>query len=235
MTGSNTLIGYCEAAGCRRQSCCNYFGEAPEPCGNCDNCLDQAPLIDGTEEARDMLAAVAQSGERFGAGHVIDMLRGAAPRRSRARGTNARRFGSGAARKKEEWQSLIRQMVAADFSCASTIMAVWPSPSGARTCAAAQAFFTSARPRPRSKARADAVALSDGGDPDLLAALKAVRLKLARERRVPAYVIFSDRTLIDMAALRPHDLDSFAQVNGVGAAKLKDFGKVFLSAIAAHG
>ena len=87
---------------------------------------------------------------------------------------------------------------------------------------------------PRSKARADAAALSDGGDPGLLAALKAVRLKLARERQVPAYVIFSDRTLIDMAALRPHDLDSFAQVNGVGAAKLKDFGKVFLGAIAAH-
>ena len=87
---------------------------------------------------------------------------------------------------------------------------------------------------PRSKVRADAVALSDGGDPDLLAALKAVRLKLARERQVPAYVIFSDRTLIDMAALRPHDLDSFAQVNGVGAAKLKDFASAFLGAIAEH-
>ena len=87
---------------------------------------------------------------------------------------------------------------------------------------------------PRTKARADAAETGQAGDPALLAALKAVRLRLARERQVPAYVIFSDRTLIDMAALRPHDLDSFAQVNGVGAAKLKDFGAVLVSAIAAH-
>jgi ATP-dependent DNA helicase RecQ len=78
-------------------------------------------------------------------------------------------------------------------------------------------------------------AASEGGDPDLLAALKAVRMKLARERRVPAYVIFSDRTLIDMTALKPRNLDEFALVNGVGAAKLKDFGAVFLGTIAEFG
>ena len=74
----------------------------------------------------------------------------------------------------------------------------------------------------------------EGVDASLLAALKAVRLRLAKERQVPAYVIFSDRTLIDMAERRPRDLDAFAEVNGVGAAKLKDFGEIFLSAIAAH-
>ena len=71
-------------------------------------------------------------------------------------------------------------------------------------------------------------------DASLLATLKSLRLRLAKERQVPAYVVFSDRTLIDMAERRPHDLDAFAEVNGVGAAKLKEFGKVFLSAIAAH-
>jgi ATP-dependent DNA helicase RecQ len=74
----------------------------------------------------------------------------------------------------------------------------------------------------------------DAGDPALLAALKSLRLRLARERQVPAFVIFSDRTLIDMAARSPRDLDGFAAVHGVGAAKLKDFGAIFLSAIAAH-
>ena len=92
------------------------------------------------------------------------------------------------------------------------------------------------RPVPaRAKAKADVAAAGEGGDPDLLAALKAVRMRLARERKVPAYVIFSDRTLIDMTALRPRTLEEFAMVNGVGAAKLKDFGKVFLAAIAEHG
>ena len=76
--------------------------------------------------------------------------------------------------------------------------------------------------------------MADAGDPALLAALKSVRLRLARERQVPAFVIFSDRTLIDMAARSPRDLDAFAAVHGVGAAKLKDFGAIFLSAIAAH-
>ncbi|TIX01571.1 MAG: ATP-dependent DNA helicase RecQ, partial [Mesorhizobium sp.] len=75
---------------------------------------------------------------------------------------------------------------------------------------------------------------AEGVDASLLAALKSLRLRLTKERQVPAYVVFSDRTLIDMAERRPHDLDAFAEVNGVGAAKLKEFGQVFLSAIAAH-
>jgi ATP-dependent DNA helicase RecQ len=229
-----TLIGYCETAQCRRQILLQYFGETAEPCGNCDNCLDQASLKDGTKEAQAVLAAVLQSGERFGATHVIDILRGAGTQKIKVRGHDTlAAFGSGAARKKEEWTSLIRQMVAAGFLAPDDHGGLAITERGEDLRRGTSLFhFREAAPR---KARADAAALSDGGDPDLLAALKAVRLKLARERRVPAYVIFSDRTLIDMAALRPHDLDSFALVNGVGAAKLKDFGAVFLSAIAEHG
>jgi ATP-dependent DNA helicase RecQ len=229
-----TLIGYCETAQCRRQILLQYFGEKAEPCGNCDNCLDQAPLKDGTREAQTVLAAVLQSGERFGATHVIDILRGAGTQKIKERGHDTlAAFGSGAGRKKEEWTSLIRQMVAAGFLAPDDHGGLAITERGEDLRRGTSLFhFREAAPR---KARADAAALSDGGDPDLLAALKAVRLKLARERRVPAYVIFSDRTLIDMAALRPHDLDSFALVNGVGAAKLKDFGAVFLSAIAEHG
>ena len=230
-----TLIGYCEAAACRRQILLQYFGEAAEPCGNCDNCLDSAPLKDGTREAQAVLAAVLQSGERFGAGHVIDILRGAGTQKIKERGHDTlASFGSGAVRKKEEWTSLIRQMVAANFLVADDHGGLAITERG-EDLRRGTSLFHFREPPARAKMRAEAVALSDGGDPDLLAALKAVRLKLARERRVPAYVIFSDRTLIDMAALRPHDLDSFAQVNGVGAAKLKDFGKVFLAAIAEQG
>ena len=87
---------------------------------------------------------------------------------------------------------------------------------------------------PLRKMRAAEVAGAEGVDASLLAALKTLRLRLAKERQVPAYVVFSDRTLIDMAERRPRDLDAFAEVNGVGGAKLKEFGKIFLSAIAAH-
>ena len=137
-------------------------------------------------------------------------------------------------------QSLIRQMVAGGFLAPDpTVMAASPSPRRAMRSAAAKSPFQyrveMRTPRQRKMRAAEASALREGGDPRLLATLKALRLRLARERQVPAYVIFSDRTLIDMAARRPRDLDAFAEVNGVGAAKLKDFGEVFLSAIAAHG
>ncbi len=229
-----TLIGYCEAVQCRRQILLQYFGEAAEPCGNCDNCLDTAPLSDGTAQAELVLAAVLQSGERFGATHVIDILRGAQTQKIKERGhDDLACFGSGAARKKEEWQSLIRQMAAADFLSSDEHGGLRITERGEDLRRGTGTFHF--RPAtPRSKVRAGTIAASEGGDPDLLAALKAVRLKLARERQVPAYVIFSDRTLIDMTALQPRNLDEFAQVNGVGAAKLKDFGKVFLAAIAAY-
>ena len=229
-----TLIGYCEAVQCRRQILLQYFGEAAEPCGNCDNCLDTAPLSDGTAQAELVLAAVLQSGERFGATHVIDILRGAQTQKIKERGhDDLACFGSGAARKKEEWQSLIRQMAAADFLSSDEHGGLRITERGEDLRRGTGTFHF--RPAtPRAKVRAGTVAASEGGDPDLLAALKAVRLKLARERQVPAYVIFSDRTLIDMTALQPRNLDEFAQVNGVGAAKLKDFGKVFLAAIAEY-
>jgi len=228
------LIGYCETAQCRRQVLLQYFGESADACGNCDNCLGQAPLCDGTALAQTVLAAVAQSGERFGAGHICDVLCGANTQKIRDRGHNGlASFGSGAGRKKEEWQSLIRQMAAAGLLAPDEHGGLAITEKGAGLRRGESLFqFRAAAPRP--KVRVDAADIGPAGDPGLLAALKVLRLRLARERQVPAYVIFSDRALIDMAARRPCDLDGFAAVNGVGAAKLKDFGRVFLAAIAAH-
>lgn len=236
----DTLIGYCETAECRRQVLLGYFGEEASPCGNCDNCLEQAPRADGTTEARLILAAVVQSGERFGAGHVIDILLGHETEKVAARGHHRLAgFGSGAAHKKDFWLSLIRQLVANGF--------LVPDHGGHGGLAIAEkghalgrgevAFQYRVETRTRAARRAARAGQNPQGenvDASLLATLKTLRLRLAKERQVPAYVVFSDRTLIDMAERRPHDLDAFAEVNGVGAAKLKEFGKVFLSAIAAH-
>lgn len=236
----DTLIGYCETAECRRQVLLGYFGEEASPCGNCDNCLEQAPRADGTIEAGIILAAVAQSGERFGAGHVIDILLGHETEKVAGRGHHRlAAFGSGAAHKKDFWLSLIRQLVANGF--------LMPDPGGHGGLAIAEKghslgrgevpfqYRVETRTRAaRRAARAGQTPQGENVDASLLAALKTLRLRLAKERQVPAYVVFSDRTLIDMAERRPQDLDDFAEVNGVGAAKLKEFGKVFLSAIAAH-
>ncbi len=238
----DTLIGYCETAQCRRQVLLGYFGEEAQACGNCDNCLDQAPRADGGTEARIILAAVAQSGERFGAAHVIDILLGHETEKVLARGhQKLASFRTGIVHRKAVWMSLMRQLVAGGF--------LVPDPDGHGGLAISESGRALGRgevafqyrvetrdplARGRKRAAQGSTTGGEGVDASLLAALKTLRLRLAKERQVPAYVVFSDRTLIDMAERRPRDLDDFAEVNGVGAAKLKEFGEVFLAAIAAH-
>ena len=235
----NTLIGYCETAQCRRQILLAYFGESADPCGNCDNCLSQAPRADGTAEARIIFAAISETGERFGPSHIVDVLLGHETQKIVDRGHDKlASFGSGRAQKKGFWQSLIRQLVANGFLTLDIGghggVSIADLGQALRRGEAAFAY----RVEPPRIGRGTARHAQEMGvelrDSALLATLKAVRLRLAKERQVPAYVIFSDRTLIDMAERAPRDLDAFAEVNGVGAAKLRDFGRVFLDAIAAH-
>ncbi|TIT26190.1 MAG: ATP-dependent DNA helicase RecQ, partial [Mesorhizobium sp.] len=224
----------------RRQILLGYFGETAVPCGNCDNCLDQTPHADGEAEARIILAAIAQTGERFGAAHVADVLIGHETEKVLARNHHRlASFGTGVAHKKDVWLSLVRQLVAGGFltldSGGHGGLAI--AEKGRELARGDVPFRYRVEVRSRAlrgKTRPDAAAGTEGLDSALLATLKAVRLRLARERQVPAFVIFSDRTLIDMAERCPRDLDAFAAVNGVGAAKLREFGQIFLSAIAAH-
>jgi len=235
----DALLAFCEAPGCRRQLLLSYFGEASEPCGNCDTCLDPAELTDGTAEAKLVLAAIRQSGARYGAAHVIDILRGSETEKVLASGHNDLAvFGAGAARRKPEWQALIRQMTGSGF------LAVDMAGYGGLTIADKGAaldrgegvFLYRAEhvKRRREARRGEAAAAMSDEASALLAALKELRLRLARERQVPAYVIFSDRTLADMAERQPRSEAEFAVVNGVGAAKLRDFADIFLTTIRAH-
>ena len=233
-----TLIGYCETAGCRRQILLRYFGESAEPCGNCDNCLDMTPRADGTAEAKLIFAAIRQSGERFGPTHIVDILRGQGTQKVIEKGHDRlASFGAGKARRKEEWQSLIRQLVAGGFLTLDLVGhgGLSIAEKGDLLALGDIAFqYRVEQAAPRGKGRAAFPQGPETADPQLLGALKSLRLRLAKERQVPAYVIFSDRTLADMAARCPRDLDAFAEVHGVGAAKLRDFGPQFLSAIAVH-
>jgi ATP-dependent DNA helicase RecQ len=232
------LIGYCEAPGCRRQVLLGYFGETAESCGNCDLCIQPGNLVDGTAEAKLALATIRETGERYGATHIIDILRGLNNEKVVAAGhARLSTFGKGTTRRKEEWQSLLRQLVAAGFLNLDVAGygGLGLSAKGRALLLKSEGTFSYRPPAPRTdtrKARREtAVATLTTVDSSLLAALKELRMGLARQRRVPAYVIFSDRTLIDMAQRRPRDETEFAEVNGVGAAKLREFGAVFLKAI----
>ena len=234
------LLAYCEASRCRRQLLLTYFGEASAPCGNCDLCREPAERVDATQDARKVLLAVRGTGERFGAAHVVDVLLGNATGRTSGAHAALAVFGSGAGRKKEDWQSLIRQM-AGDGLLRHDVQGFGglEIAERGRALLRGEATFESRpfKPRERTKreAHAELIAERPPADQALLASLKSLRLRLARERRVPPYVIFSDRSLIDMAERRPKDESEFAQVHGVGAAKLKDFAAIFLRAIAEHG
>ena len=238
----DALLGYCESPACRRGVLLAYFGEKTEPCGNCDVCLDPADMVDGTAEGRQAISAVNQTGQRFGAVHIIDVLRGALTEKvAKAGHDRLAIFGAGAEHKKEEWRSLIRQLVAAgflrldvkDYGGLATTEKGRALLLGEESFDYRQDTMRPTPPAPRKARSAAPVAELSEAETALFGRLKELRLGLARERGVPAYVVFSDKSLTDMARRRPRTAAEFAEVNGVGAAKLKDFAATFLDAIAA--
>jgi ATP-dependent DNA helicase RecQ len=238
----DALIAYCEAPECRRRMLLRYFGDESAPCGNCDVCLDPVETREGAAEARLVLDTVRRTGQKFGGAHIVNLLRGTKTDKTAGFGHEALPgFGAGADRSQGEWQGIIRQMVAAgllDIDIAG-YGGLRATDAGLALLRGEGAFrYRPDRLRKESKGRRErstgaASALSDldaaGGE--LLQRLKALRLTLAKARRVPAYVIFSDRTLADMAAKRPRNEDEFAEVFGVGEAKRRDFAKAFLQVI----
>ena len=237
----DALLGYCEAPACRRVALLDYFGEQTGACGNCDCCLDPSERVDGTEDAQKILSAVQHSGERFGAAHVIDILRGTETEKIVRLGHGRLPpFGAGAGRGKKEWRSLIRQMVATGFLRLDIAGygGLGITDKG-RDLLRGKGVFryredtVAARPlAPSRETRGKEPEHPLTGDQTtLLGVLKVLRLELAKERGVPAYVVFPDRTLIDMARRRPRTREEFAEVNGVGAAKLEQFASLFLAAI----
>jgi ATP-dependent DNA helicase RecQ len=235
----DALVAYCEAPECRRQAVLGYFGEDTTPCGNCDVCLSNIEAADGTREARAILAMVAATGERYGAAHIVDCLRGTlSEKAAHARHDQFSGFGGLCALSRQALQSLIRQLVAAGHLAIDIAgyggLRLTVKGRGLKGGEGTFRYRPETLGRKTRKARKAAAAAAGVAlaDVALLDRLKALRLRLARERGVPAYVIFSDRTLIDMAARQPKSVREFAQVHGVGEVKLKEFGEFFLEAIA---
>jgi len=237
------LVSLCESPRCRRQALLAYFGEAAQPCGNCDFCLEGAEVVDGTIAAQKALSAIVRTGERFGSGHLADLLCGD-PTEAILKFSHDRlpTFGVGKEHGKPQWQSIFRQLHGAGLLALDiTGYGRWTiTEAGRRVLKGVDRFalrsdILSPSRRQRGKAAIPpAPAVASDADPALLAALKARRSELARERRVPAYVVFPDKSLIDMARRKPATAAEMAQVHGVGDAKLAQYGEVFLDVIRRH-
>ena len=240
----DALLGYCEAPSCRRASLLAYFGERIDPCGNCDVCLNPAERVDGSEEARRILRAARQSDEIFGASHLVDILRGAETEKiKRFRHDRLESYGTGKDRSAVELRSLIRQLVAAGFLQLDIAGygGIKLTAKGRELLAGEGEFLyrkdtvkPSAKSERREQRKQQQLIASqplDESQNALLARLKALRLELAKERGVPAYVVFPDRALIEMAQRQPRTEAEFALINGVGTVKMERFAKPFLAEI----
>ena len=231
----NALLGLAEARHCRRSVLLGYFDEVIEACGNCDLCTTPPEVFDGTEVVRKALSAALRTEESFGAGHLIDILRGTLTDKVRQRGQQKLpTFGVGADLGKGAWQAVFRQMMGHDLL----------RPDASRH--GALRMTEAARPILRGEAsidlrrdtitanisqRPEVKSLVAEEDEPLLAALKSKRRELAEALKAPAYVVFPDRTLIEMTTQRPATLDDFSRLAGVGATKLEKYGRVFLDVI----
>ena len=238
-TKLDALVGLAETAECRRVRLLAYFGEASSPCGNCDNCIAPPRVSDATEAAQKALSAVYRTGQRFGAGHLIDILRGQLTDRMRQLGHDRlKTFGVGADTSDRQWRALFRHLVAsghlrADAEAYGALRLTESSRAilkGEQAVslreAVAEAGSRKRKGRPvASPAGAPVVAGSAAG---VLDALRAWRRGIAQANGVPAYVIFHDSTLVEIAARTPADLDALSAISGIGAKKLERYGAELL-------
>jgi ATP-dependent DNA helicase RecQ len=233
----DALLAYCESVRCRRQSLLAYFGETyADACGNCDNCLEPPQTWDATVAAQKALSCVWRTGQRYGAGHLIDVLMGNETERVLQHGHQSlSTFGVGKDLDEREWKSVFRQLVAGGYldveigSYGSLHLA-----EPARAVLRGAVSMALRREAPRKKGPQTRYALAaHPADDSLFERLRELRGKLAREQNVPAYVIFHDATLRAIASDRPHSAAQLAQVQGVGAKKIERYGEAVLELVRA--
>jgi ATP-dependent DNA helicase RecQ len=235
----DALLALCESATCRRQHLLAYFGEASQPCGNCDVCLSPPNTWDGTEAARKALSCVYRTGQRFGAGHLCDVLLGRETERIRQwRHDQVSTYGIGKELSEKEWRAVFRQLVAlgilevdhSGFGALRLSEASRPVLRGTQTVM----LRKQADDRPvQTRIAAPAAGLGGAGNA-LWERLRAWRSDTAKAHRVPAYVIFHDATLIEITRACPDSLERLQSVPGIGSAKLERYGQALLNICRTH-
>jgi ATP-dependent DNA helicase RecQ len=235
----DAMLAYCESARCRRVVLLNYFGEEAVPCGNCDVCIDPPEVWDGTIAAQKALSAALRTGQRFGAGHLIDILRGKNTEKVKQFGhDNLPTFAVGADMDDMGWRSVFRQLLAGGLLEADAqAYGALKLTDEARPVLKGETTLTLRRHAVRSKSKAvkktrekgSTNATISASDSPLFDALRGWRADKAREQGVPAYVILHDRTLHELATLRPQSLTALLDVPGIGLAKAERYGEALLA------
>ena len=230
----NALLGLAEALECRRKNLLAYFDETEVTCGKCDLCDTPVDVFDGTVAVRKALSAILRTKEWFGSGHLIDILLGAQTEKIRERGHDSLpTYGVGREYSKPQWQAVFRQMMGHDL--------IRPDPTRHGALRMTDAALPILRDEAKISLRRDTIksatrrpavkAMVSDEDAPLLSVLKAKRRGLAEAAKLPAYIIFNDKTLIEMAEKRPANLDAMAGISGIGAKKLDSYGDAFLEVI----
>lgn len=237
----DALLGLAETAGCRRQVLLSYFGDECDPCGNCDTCTSPPQLFDGTVAAQKALSCIYRTGERFGQAYIVEVLLGAEDERiTRLGHDQISTYGIGKEHDGRSWRAILRQLIAL------RLIDVDLGGHGGLSIAEKGRDFLRDKPvlmlrvptRPRVSrdkvARSQTAIILPEADQELFQALRQKRLEIARTQNLPPYVIFHDKTLIELAAARPSSRAEMAQVPGIGETKLDRYGPAFLAVIAGH-
>jgi len=233
------MVGFAEAQTCRRRVLLGYFGDRLEKdCGNCDICENPPERFDATEDARKALSCVYRVGQRFGLGHVIDVLRGSQNQRiQQLRHDHLSTFGIGKHLSQDAWGGLIRQLVHLGYleqDIAS--YSVLKLTERARPLLRGEEKLVLARPQTRERGAVEKKAAPKKAayDNALFNELRALRKEIADEQQVPPFVVFADATLAEMAAQMPKDKWEMLKITGVGQHKLARYGDAFLRVIREH-
>jgi len=258
------MVSFCECHGCRRKSLLQYFGEAYEEgnCGGCDNCC-QAPRerFDGTEIARKILTCVSQAHEKFGATHIVDVLRGSKGRKILQNGHDSlKAYGYGREHSASQWLSFIRELTLQGYLQTEgdiypvlklteksydilfggeAIMLTKPISNMAMTKISHNSLGNRVDGLPGDRPSILPGERSDGGfngsrEEDLFGSLRALRMRLADDEGIPPYMVFHDSSLLEMASRLPRNRIEFRSIEGVGDRKLEKYGDIFLKEIDAH-
>jgi len=239
----NALLGLCESTRCRRQVILEYFGDHCAACGNCDSCMNPSETFDATIPAQKALSCVIRTGQRFGVMYVIDVLIGKADERMTSFGHDkVSTFGIGGEFSKTEWQGIFRQLIA------QGLLQVDVAGHGGISLTEEGNDFLKQKPAlyfrkpPKSERKEKSakksspakIPLEGEYENSLFTALKTLRLEIAKAQNVPPYVIFHDKTLMEMVRAKPQNLEDMEDISGIGESKRARYGEAFLHAIAAH-
>jgi ATP-dependent DNA helicase RecQ len=237
----NAMTGLCEAQTCRRRVLLQYFHETlPEDCNNCDVCRDPPTVYDATEDVQKALSCVYRVGQRFGVAHVIDILRGSQSEKIKSYGHETlSTYGIGKHHSQPVWHSLFRQMIhyglleqdIAAYSILKLTEKSRPILKNETTISLAIPKIKPKKEKPKKQKKSKSARLNTDidYDHDLFERLRTLRRQLAQEANMPPYIVFSDASLIEMAAFKPTSKTDFSKINGVGDAKLERYGDAFIA------